>query len=434
MKPLDLDALKALVGEASVSPKAAAELLDETGASASDCETADGRALWAVVEARIRAGEAIDAVALASRTGVAREVALDVVMDGRATLGVARERLALLREASLRRQYLEALRCVAKVVTDRAQPLANAVTEAGKLLASWTDETGVLKPLDEALLPFVDELEEVAAGRRASTLPTGIDTLDAVIGGLQPTLTVIGALPGVGKSALAAAICRNLAASGVTSGLLSLEDERSWLVRRLMAEAASVPVFVLANKPLGRNQQERVLDAAQPLHGLLRRILVDDRPGLTTSEVVASARRMVARGAKAILVDHLGEIRLQRTERHDLDIADALRDLRTLAKSHRVPVVVFTHLRRREGLMATTAEPKLTDFAFSAGIERMARVALGLFRSEDEGELKAAVLKQTQGVSGVTVAMRLNTMAGVVTHSPATTAQRSLYTAAEDDS
>lgn len=424
LAPIEFEAIKALAGEASVDPRIAAEILDESNARAEDCETVGGRALFAAVEAMVRNAERIDAVVLFARLPqVDRQQVLEIATS--CDLGVTKQRLGLLRDRSLRRQYTEALRAVARVVADTAQPLANAVAEASRLLATWQDESTSLRALDDSVMGLVDEMEAVAAGTRATTLPTGLEALDAVIGGLQPTLTIVGALPGVGKSALVAGVCRKLAERGVSVGLLSLEDERMWLTRRLMAQASDVPVFVLANKALGKNQQARVLEAAGPLHTLLTRVLVDDRSGLTASEVVASARRMVARGAKAILVDHLGEVRLERTERHDLDIADALRELRALAKSHRVPVVVLSHLRRREGL-TVDSEPKLTDFAFSSGVERMARVALGLWRGE-AGQLNCTVLKQTQGAAGLTVALQMDTSAGVVVHSPASDAARQLY-------
>jgi len=117
-------------------------------------------------------------------------------------------------------------------------------------------------------------------------------------------------------------------------------------------------------------------------------------------------------GCKAVLLDHLGELRYPGGpgERFDLQIADALGQLRGLAKQYGVPVVVACHLRRREGL-SITDEPKLTDFANSASIERMARVALGLSRSE--GRLRVSVLKQTNGQSGVSVELDLNEPAGI---------------------
>lgn len=421
---LELEALKALAGEASVSRESAVEALDETGACAEDCQSPEARTLWAAMEATLRGGQPLDAVSLLHRLPTLPRAFVVEALDG--PPGVAPQRLSLLRQESLRRQYIEALRQVARVVTDKSQPLANAVQEAGRLLASWQDETGCLRALDESMAALVADLEAAQQPGREPVLRTGLEALDAVVGGLQPTLTVIGALPGVGKSALVAGICRMLASRGVTVGVLSLEDERAWLVRRLMALAAAVPVFVLANRPLGTNQLGRVWDVAPDVQRLLSRVLVDDRQGLTTAEVVASARRMVAKGAKAVFIDHLGEVRLERTDRHDLDISDCLRELRAVAKANRVPVVVLTHLRRREGL-TTSDEPRLTDFAFSSGVERMARVALGLYRSDREDQLLCAVLKQTQGVAGVTVKLNLAAMAGVVIESEAPPAAKALY-------
>lgn len=427
MKRTDLDtaALRALVGTAQADPEAAVAALDDTGASASDCETAQGRALWAAVEATIRAGETLDVVTLASRVQAPRDWLIETLTSPEH--GPARQRLTLLREASLRRQYVDALRAVARVVVDKQQPLAVAVSEAARLLSSWTDETSALKPLDDAMAALVEEMEAVAAGTRAAVLPTGIEALDAVVGGMQPTLTMVGALPGVGKSALVAGVAHQLARRGVTCGVLSLEDERGWLPRRLLALESDVPGFVLAYRRLANSQRERVATCWPKLQECLSRILCDDRPGLTTADVVASCRRMVARGVKAILVDHLGEIALSRSERHDLDIADCLRELRTVAKTTRTPVWVFAHLRRREGL-SRFDEPRLTDFAFSSGVERMARVALGLYRDKDAGHLlRCAVMKQTNGVADVSLSLNIHEASGVVVETAATAEQRGLY-------
>lgn len=433
--PLDISALKALCGTANLSLEEASGYLDESGATSDDVVTPALRPLWALVSERIRQRQPLDLVLIraAMQPFGPQAVALAVNVVGGAELGgVTLERLGAVREESLRRQYIEALRVVARSVNDRTEPLANAVSEASRLLSSWQDETASLRPLDAGFVALIDRLEAIQRGTQEPTLQTGIEALDAVIGGLQPTLTLVGALPGVGKSALVAGIIRNLAIRGLTVGLLSLEDEREWLMRRLLALEASVPVFVLANRRLSDGQLTRVNERGAAVSKLLEKILCDDRQGLTTSEVVASARRMIAKGAKAIFLDHLGEIRLERTDRHDLDIADALRELRGLAKTHHVPVVVLTHLRRRDG-SAIDSEPRLTDFAFSSACERMARVALGLWRSDNTDELKCTVLKQTQGVPGITIDLRMATQSGVVVASPTSTAARKLYTEVDDD-
>jgi hypothetical protein len=123
-----------------------------------------------------------------------------------------------------------------------------------------------------------------------------------------------------------------------------------------------------------------------------------------------------------IVIDHLGEISVGRTERHDLDILEVVVALRSLAKTHKVPVVVAAHLRRRTGLMEKSDRPVLTDFAFSAGIERVARVALGLYRPGPE-TLRVAILKQTQGVADVEFDLELNNSSATVKNTDRTGAR-----------
>jgi replicative DNA helicase len=133
-------------------------------------------------------------------------------------------------------------------------------------------------------------------------------------------------------------------------------------------------------------------------------------------------------GCRAVLVDHLGEVRLERTDRHDLDIAEALSALRGISKQYRVPVVVACHLRRRDGL-DIDKPPRLSDFAFSAAVERMARVALGLYRdtSEPKRKLGVAVLKQTNGPADFAFSLNMHERSGTVAPTEPTTAMRQKY-------
>src|SRR5262249_3057327 len=228
---------------------------------------------------------------------------------------------------------------------------------------------------------------------------TGFRELDAVTGGLLPTLIIIGAQPGVGKSAFLAGLIRHLAGSGVPLGLFSLEDRASWLVWRLLACETGLSPSVLGSK--GLSQEARV--GAQQGFEEIRRygtaVWLDDRPMLSPKDVSATATAMMEkRGARAILVDHLGELRFgnRHGDRYDLDVADGLSLLRNLANAHQVPVVCATQLRRE-----CNEPPQLTDFANAAAIERMARIAIALTRKPGEQEATAWILKNTNGEAGV---------------------------------
>jgi replicative DNA helicase len=422
---LEIAALKALAGEAAVNPARAIELVNLTGCCIEDFESQPLRQLWAAMLAVVRAGNTIDTVAMVHKLRGTVDVKLvaDVLTDTH--LGVTEQRLRILHEVGIKRRWLSMNEQVAELIRDKNRTPEEIATHAQRMVLSWAAE-GTEQSMTESSHQLLAEIDANSNGSR--TVSTGIETLDAVIGGLQPTLTILGALPGIGKSALIAAICRNIAKTGRRVGLISLEDEKTWLTRRLVAEATGIPVFVLANRKLTSKQREAVEEAISQIHLLHENIYVNDLPNRSPSQVVQIAQRQISQGCSAILVDHLGEVALDRNDRHDLEIADALRQLRTVAKIHQVPVVVAAHLRRREGLGAWT-EPLLTDFAFSSAVERMARVAIALWRIKDvDDRMNCTVLKQTQGAAGVTIELNLNRMAGMVVDTQASEAAKNLYT------
>jgi replicative DNA helicase len=325
------------------------------------------------------------------------------------------EHARLIRDASLRRRTVALLREVARKATDPDLEPAAVLADGAKAFSELTNRGRELTTAEGDILRLASMLDDAQENRRELVVPTGIHALDEAIGGMQPgVLTLIGALPGVGKSALLATVLRNLAAGKRKVGFFSLEDESVWLARRWLSFISRVPLFLLATRPLTPGQAQRVRDTDESVYHLLTHVVIDDRPGLTAAEVAATATDMVVnQGCRAILVDHLGELRFERrTERYDLDIADALALLRDVAKRHNVPVWVASHVRRRAGL-DIAEPPSLTDFANSSAPERMARVALGLSKPNEE-TLRVSVLKQTNGQSGMDVELAMVPFAAMV--------------------
>lgn len=426
---LTLKALAALQGE---RPQDARALLDNSGLAPEDFTSSSSQALFVALANQIRDGKPLELLALiqATRHAAPRELALEVVAGDNPEF--APQRVQAIRDAARRRRIGEQLEGVVKLIRQGGST-ETALGEVERVLRQVLQaNTSGPQPLDASLMTVLDRLEAVQAGKREPVLPTGINALDYLIGGLQRTLTIIGAMPGVGKSALLASICRNIASRGKRVGLLSLEDDREWLTERVLSEAASVPLFVLGTKPLGKNQLERVTDAGEGVHAILRNILCEDTAAMSPAEVVSAARAMVSRGCEAVLVDHLGEVRLERSQRHDLDILEVLQDLRSIAKTYRVPVVVACHLKRRDGLDVDT-EPRLSDFAFSAAVERCARVAIGLYRPErgkaerGDDEMGVVVLKQTKGPADVSFRLAMNNNSGTVAQTEPSAAMRERY-------
>ncbi len=377
-----------------------------------DFESPSIGSVWAVVRSMVAKGEVPDVFNIERRLPHIERAAL-VEMLMTQEMAPPQERLALMADVGQRRRITKALMRVVDMAKNTALELSSTVAEAQKALQSVQCREVMARTSEGDMLALIDHLEAVAKGLVLPVLPTGIHALDALIGGLQKTLTIIGAGPGVGKSALIASIVRNLGLNGTQVGLFSLEDERSWIAKRLAADACGIPLFVLQTKPLTNGQRLRLEEGSSRVYDLLRNVCIDDRPALSTADVVSAARQMIVRdNCKAVIVDHLGEIRLDRSDRHDLDISDVLQQLRALAKVYQVPVVVACHLKQAVG---HGDEPKLNDFAFSAAVSRMARVAIGLSRpGGSEDIIRATVLKQTNGQSNVFADLNFSKLAGVI--------------------
>lgn len=336
------------------------------------------------------------------------------LLIGKVTPGVTvQEQARLVRTAGVRRRAFRVLQETAHRVLEPDLSPDEAIAlgaDAWKALATRT----ALTTAEGDVFRAAEMLDAAQKGRRDLVELTGIAALDEAIGGLQPArLTLVGALPGVGKSALLATIVRNLSSRGRKVGLFSLEDESLWLTFRLLSLESGVPLFLLGTRPLVPTQAVRVDGAGEAVHRTLKNVVIDDRPGLTAAEVSATAADMVLNhGCRVIVVDHLGEIRLDRSERYDLDIADALAQLRDVAKRYDVPVLVASHIRRRQN-KGIADPPELTDFANSSAPERMARVALGLSKPSED-VLRVSILKQTNGPSGFDVNLSLVPHAAMV--------------------
>ncbi len=422
---LEFETLKALGAAMTGDAAVATQQLAESGLAPDDFEQPGAALLFTTLARLVEERRPLDVVAVCKMLGdrVKRDTVIAVATSS--DFGVLVERARVLRDAKMRRRLIAGLETALRMAKDGALALDTAANEGVRALEAVRSVQTAPRAASGDLIGILDRIVQVQAGTVDPVLQTGIHGLDAVIGGLQQTLTVIGALPGVGKSALLASIVRNLARRGVKTGVFSLEDQREWVAKRLLSEAASVPLFVLGNRPLNGAQHSRLEEGFSRASQDLQHVFIDDRHGLTAPEIVAMAREMVVvQGAKAIFVDHLGEVRLGPADRHDLAITAALQELRGLAKVHGVPVVVFAHMKRREGL-SKSDEPTLTDFAFSSGIERMARVALGLSRpckceTPHDGQpciggtLRVSVLKQTSGQADTAVDLPFRGAAGLV--------------------
>lgn len=246
------------------------------------------------------------------------------------------------------------------------------------------------------------ELEIQASSGGLVGLPTGIDTLDVVTGGLRKgELIVIGALPGSGKTALACQIVAANAEQGNPVGIFSLEMSRWDLGKRFLSAVTTVSASKIRHPGHIKNEEWPAL-AAGAAEIAEWPVWFDDSGTIDIPQLLARARLFISRmKVKLIVVDYL---QLVRADARDIrervgKVADALRQL---AKAERIPIVLLSQLRRPQNVNDL---PTIIDLKESGDIEAHAHVVLLLHvptadDGKPVGEDMIIVAKNRNGAKG----------------------------------
>jgi replicative DNA helicase len=235
-------------------------------------------------------------------------------------------------------------------------------------------------------------------------VPTGLVDLDRLSGGLRSGLTVLGARPGHGKSALALGVALHAAAHVGRVLLVSAEMAAPELAARSLTRGGVASDRVMAGRldhvDLSRLRAERDRQARLPL-------IVDDRPA-TLPGIRARARRMKANGGLTlVVVDYLQLVGSEgRHDRREREVAEVSRGLKVLAGELGVPVLALAQLSRQVEYRAEK-RPMLADLRESGGLEADADLVLLLWRpalydlDADPGRAELVVAKHRNGPTGL---------------------------------
>ena len=243
-----------------------------------------------------------------------------------------------------------------------------------------------IEPIDVLLKESVDRIEtNIKAHSAVTGLATGIDKLDELTAGFQPSdMVVLAARPSVGKTAFALNVARHAAVENRKGVLIfSLEMSKSQLVQRLLCMQGKVNSMRLRTGFLAADEFRKIQHAAGELHGAP--IHIDDTPGITVMELRAKARRHAARHeCGLIIVDYLQLMSgTGRSESRQTEIAEISRAIKGIARELRLPVLALSQLSR-EAEKDDTGRPKLSHLRESGAIEQDADVVLMLYRPKME--------------------------------------------------
>lgn len=285
-------------------------------------------------------------------------------------------------------------------------------------LAQWADDVNAEEledkcraEIDEALsltssrvTSMLDDIHGVLAEhrKRAVALPTPWASLNELLNGFVPgRLYIIGARPGIGKSALASQIAYEIAEHGPVL-FSSMEMDRGEIYERMIAQQARIYYGGMVKN----NMSDYMIAQEREWLALgLRDVRVLDRGTQTAASIRSAARSTARDGLKAVIVDYLHLMSSKSAESENVRLGELTRALKQLAMDLKVPVIVLSQLNR--AVVSRGGRPNLSDLRGSGSLEQDANVVLFLHRDEDDdGEpvddlLHVSVAKNRHGPSQV---------------------------------
>jgi len=317
---------------------------------------------------------------------------------------------AIVKEHSIRRQWIRAASAIAKLGYDRSVPIEAAqsrMMEAamGALMPGAGREAIGMR---EAVAREFDWLQALARGEmQQGGISTGFEDLDRLVMGMyREDLVVVGARPGMGKSALLGNMLARGAKRGQKGLFFSIEMSAKALAMRHIAAEGDIDHGKLRTAKLDEGEWAAVAKLA----GTDVPLWIDDSPEIGVMEIRARAAQVKAEhGLDVIGVDYLQRVttRTGNADKRYLELGEVARGLKQLARDLGVVVITLAQAGRSvEGRM--DKRPYMSDLEESGKIEQHADGVWFLYRDEyynadtdRPGIAEVIVRKNRNGPTGV---------------------------------
>lgn len=232
-------------------------------------------------------------------------------------------------------------------------------------------------------------IQDIESARNTKTnlrgVPSGYSDLDRITSGWQKSdLIILAARPGMGKTAFALNIARNIVVDfHKPAAFFSLEMSSIQLVTRLISSETMLPADKLRRGDLVEHEWQQLHTRIGPL--VNAHLFIDDTPQLSIFELRAKCRRLKQQhDIQMIFVDYLqlmttgGDNRGNREQ----EISNISRSLKSLAKELDIPVLALSQLSRNVETRPGSKKPILSDLRESGAIEQDADMVIFIYRPE----------------------------------------------------
>lgn len=317
-------------------------------------------------------------------------------------------------QKALRRRLIATSADMVTLGRDESKSLQELIEEAEARLFEVSQQhvKQSVVSLETVLAESFERLDDLHKDKnKLRGVPTGYRDLDNILAGLQRSdLFILAARPSMGKTAFVLNLAHQIATKAHETVLIfSLEMSKEQLVDRLLAMESGVDAWSLRTGKLSDNDFEKLAEAMGTLSEA--KILIDDTPGITVSDLRTKARREAHSGELGlIVVDYLqlmsGGGRYASEGNRVQEISEISRGLKGIARELNVPLVALSQLSRSVESRSPKI-PQLADLRESGSIEQDADVVAFLYRedyyepeSERQNIMDVLIKKHRNGPTG----------------------------------
>jgi len=297
-----------------------------------------------------------------------------------------------------RSQKIEFWQQVNRAVRNRDESEIVRVAEDIQARLAEGSRRAVQAPVGVAYQSMIDEW---ADARTRSKVSWGLRDVDKFIKPMQQTrLHVIGARPGMGKTAFALQSALRNAQAGGRGGILSLEQSMEELTARMLCNLSGCPMeWVTGEDTPPPSDVVRIDQAKKTLIDLP--IIINDATPMNINQLQGWARSLVHRhGCQLLIVDYIQKIGGDRSKSKTEQVGQVAEGLKNVARIHKIPVIALAQMNRD----AQERRPMMSDLKDSGVIEQESDQIMALHRPlNDDGErsreCECVVLKNRHGQS-----------------------------------
>ncbi len=244
-----------------------------------------------------------------------------------------------------------------------------------------------MKKIIDLVVSSKKRLEEISNGYTTSGIFTGFDKLDNLTSGLQLSeLVTIGGRVGMGKTALALTMSRNISVNqNIPVVFFSLEMSSTQLMTRLLSSEVGLSSKKLRTAQLAKHEWEQLNVNIKELEKAP--LFIDDTAAISVEELIFKVEKLVeSEGIKLVFLDYLQLVTIKsknaNTANKEQEISYIVKKLKALAKRLDLSIILISQLNRALETRGGSKRPALIDFRDSGTIEEDSDLVCFLYRPE----------------------------------------------------